>query len=196
MIVFIDYISIYSKNENKHENHFRLALQILKEHQLYAKFKKYEVWLRSFASLGHVIFCKGVDVDLKKMDVVRNQPRPLNPIDIRSFLGLVGHYRRFFYGFSSTSSPLTAFTKNKVKLEWSEACEIGFQDLKDNLSSAQVLTLLEGNEGFVVYCDASRVGLGCVLKQHGEVRAMPLGNSKFMIRIISNDLELAAVVFA
>ena len=62
VIVFIDYILIYSKNENKHESDFRLALQILKEHQLYAKFSKYEVWLRSVAFLGHIISGDCVDV--------------------------------------------------------------------------------------------------------------------------------------
>ena len=78
--------------------------------------------------------------------------------------------------------------------QWRIECEGSFQELKSKLTSTSVLILPEGTEGYAVYCNASRVGLGCVLKQHGEVRAMPLGNSKFMIRIISNDLELAAVV--
>ena len=63
-----------------------------------------------------------------------------------------------FDGFSSIASPLTGLTQKEVKFEWLEACEKGFQELKDNLTSAPVLTLPEGNEGFVVYCDASRVG--------------------------------------
>ena len=50
---------------------------------------------------------------------------------------------------------MKALTQNKVKFEWPEACEKGFKDLKDKLTSAFVLTLPEGNEGFVVYCDAS-----------------------------------------
>ena len=62
--------------------------------------------------------------------------------------------------FASIASPLTTLTQKKVKFEWSEACKKGFQELKDKLTSALVLTLLEGNEGFVVYCDASRVCFG------------------------------------
>ncbi|WMV24356.1 hypothetical protein MTR67_017741 [Solanum verrucosum] len=77
--------------------------------------------------------------------------------------------RRFVEGFSSIASPLIALTQEKLKFEWSEACERSFQELKDRLTSAPVLTVPEGIDGFVVYCDASRVGLGCVLMQHGKV---------------------------
>ncbi|XP_069143419.1 uncharacterized mitochondrial protein AtMg00860-like [Solanum lycopersicum] len=141
VIVFIADIFIYYKNENKHESHLRLALQVLKQHQLYAKFSKCEFWLTSIAFVGHVISCEGVEVDLKKMDAVRNWPILLTPIDIRSFLGLAGPYRRFIDGFSSISSPFISLSQKKVKFEWSEACEKGFQDLKDKLTSAPLLTL-------------------------------------------------------
>ncbi|WMV38292.1 hypothetical protein MTR67_031677 [Solanum verrucosum] len=77
--------------------------------------------------------------------------------------GLVGYYRRFVEGFSSIASPLT---QEKVKCLWSEASEKSFQELKDRLTSALILTLPEGTYGFVVYCDASRIGLGCVLMKH------------------------------
>ena len=73
-------------------------------------------------------------------------------------MGLDGYFRRFVDGFSSIASPLTDQTQKKVKFEWLEACEKGFQELKDKFISARVLTLPEGNEGFVVYCDSSRVG--------------------------------------
>ncbi|WMV18891.1 hypothetical protein MTR67_012276, partial [Solanum verrucosum] len=79
---------------------------------------------------------------------------------------LASYYRRFVEGFSSIASPLTTLTQKKDKFNWSESCERSFQLLKDTLTSAPVLTLLEGTEGFVVYCDASRIGLGCVLMQH------------------------------
>ena len=69
-------------------------------------------------------------------------------------------------GFASIASPLTTLTQKSKKFEWSEACERSFQILKDRLTFASVLTLSEGTKGFVVYCDASRVGLGCVLMQH------------------------------
>ncbi|WMV07728.1 hypothetical protein MTR67_001113, partial [Solanum verrucosum] len=87
-----------------------------------------------------------------------NWPRPTSPTDIRSFLGLVGYYRRFVEGFSFISSPLIKLTHKSVKFQWSEACEKIFQELKKRLNTSPVLTLPEGTQGFVVYCDALRVG--------------------------------------
>jgi len=104
------------------------------------------------------VLCNGIEVDPKKMDAVKCWPRPLTPSDIRSLLGLAGYYRRFVKGFSSIASPLTALTQKKAKFEWSEACEKSFQELKDRLTSAPVLTLPEGTNGFVVYSDTSKWG--------------------------------------
>ena len=74
-------------------------------------------------------------------------------------------------GFSSIAAPLTKLTHKAVKFQWNDACEKSFQKLKDKLTSTPVLVLPEGTEGYVVYCDASKVGLGCVLMQHGNVIA-------------------------
>ena len=128
------------------------------------------MWI-SVASLGNFVSSEGVDVYPMKMEVVKIFSRPLNPTDIQSFLGLASYYRRFVKGFSTIASPLTTLTQKISKFEWLEPCEESFQLLKDRLTSAPVLTLREGTNGFVVYCDASRVGLGCVLMQHGKVIA-------------------------
>ncbi|KAH0661557.1 hypothetical protein KY284_026488 [Solanum tuberosum] len=197
IIVFIDDILIYSKSEDDHMNHLRIVLQALKDHQLYDKFSKCEFWLRSVAFLGHIISSEGIEVDPQKTDAVKKWPRPLNPSDIRSYLGLACYYWRFVEGFSSIASLLTALTQKKSKFEWSESCENSFQLLKDKLTSARILTLPEGTEGFVVYCDASRVGLGCFLMQHGKVIAYALRQLKVHEKNYpTHDLELAAVVFA
>ena len=90
--------------------------------------------LRSVAFLGHIISSEVVEVDPRKMQVVNSCPRPLSPTDIRSFLVLVGDYRRFVNGFSSNTSPLMLLTQNSFKLEWLESCERNFQLLKDRLS--------------------------------------------------------------
>ena len=100
-------------------------------------------------------------------------------------------------GFASIVSPLTTLIQKSKKFEWSEACDKSFQLLKHRLTSAPVLTLPEGTKGFVVYCDASRVGLGCVLIQHRKVIAYASRQLKVhKINYPTHDLELAAVVFA
>ncbi|WMV59219.1 hypothetical protein MTR67_052604 [Solanum verrucosum] len=127
---------------------------------------------------------KGIEVDLKKTNAIKSWPRPLSPSDIRRFLGLVSNYRRFVEGFSSIVSPLTTFTQMKVKFVWSEACKKSFQELKDRLTSAPVLCLPEGSNGFVVYCDALRVGLGCDLMNNGKIIAYASRQLKLMKRTI------------
>ncbi|XP_075111388.1 uncharacterized protein LOC142181771 [Nicotiana tabacum] len=129
----------------------------LQDHKLYAIFFKCEFWLNLLAFLGHVISGEGMKVDSKKIEAVKNWPRPTSVSDIRSFLGLACYYRHFVEGFSSISSPLTRLTQKKVMFQWSDACEKSFEELKKRLTSAPVLTLPEGTEGFVVYCDASEI---------------------------------------
>ncbi|XP_069150522.1 uncharacterized protein [Solanum lycopersicum] len=141
VIVFIDDILIYSKTKEEHEQHLRLTLQVLRQHQLYAKFSKCEFWLRSVTFLGHVVSDQGVKVDPRKTEAVKKWPKPLTPTDIRSFLGLAGYYRRFVEGFSSIAAPLTTLTKKKSKFEWTDTCEKSFQELKDRLTSARELNL-------------------------------------------------------
>ena len=95
--------------------HLRVVLQTLKEHQLYAKYSKYEFLLWKVKFLGHIISSEGVEVDTRKMKAVKNWPRPLTPTDIRSFLRLAGYYRRFVDGFASIPSPLTTLTQKCKK---------------------------------------------------------------------------------
>ena len=76
--------------------------------------------------LGHIISTEGAEVDPRKMEEVKNWPRPLTPIDIRIFLCLAGYYRRFVGGFGSIPCPLTYLTKKCMKFEWLEACERTF----------------------------------------------------------------------
>nr|XP_009765345.1 PREDICTED: uncharacterized protein LOC104216908 [Nicotiana sylvestris] len=183
--------------ETDHVEHLRIVLQTLHDHKLYAKFSKCEFWLISVAFLGHAISGEGVKVGSQKIEVVKNCPRPTSVSDIRSFLVLAGYYRHFVEGFSSISSPLTRLNQKKVKFQWSDACEKSFEELKKRLTSAPVLTLPEGTEGFVFYCDASGIGLGCVLMQHSKFIAYALRQLKAHEKNYpTHDLELAAVVFA
>ena len=76
---------------------------------------------------------------------------PTSVTKIRSFLGLVGYYRRFVEGFSRIAAPLTSLTRKGKKYEWTEKCTKSFQELKDRLTSAPILTLPIENEDFVIY---------------------------------------------
>ena len=147
-IVFIDDILVYSRSELEHERHLGLVLQTLRRHQLYAKFNKCEFWLSRVRFLGHVISADGIYVDPHKVEAVANWGQPTTVTKVRSFLGLAGYYRRFIEGFSKIAGPLHCLTRKGVKFEWTDRCEGTFQTLKEKLTSAPVLTLPEGNEGF------------------------------------------------
>ncbi|KAI3819462.1 hypothetical protein L1987_13299 [Smallanthus sonchifolius] len=197
VIVFIDDILIYSKTKAEHEQHLRLILELLKKEQLYAKFSKCEFWLKEVQFLGHIVKDKGIHVDPAKIEAVKNWSTPKTPTEIRSFLGLAGYYRRFISNFSKIAVPLTALTHKGKSYEWGPKQEEAFQTLKHKLCNAPILTLPNGNDDFVVYCDASNQGLGCVLMQRGQVIAYASRQLKVHEKnYTTHDLELGAVVFA
>src|SRR5262249_23952054 len=144
VIVFIDDILVYSKSQEEHEEHLRIVLQTLREHQLYAKFSKCEFWLDSVCFLGHVVNKEGIQVDPRKIETVSDWPRPTNVTVIRSFLGMGGYYRKFVKDSSRIAAPLTQLTRKQTKFEWSDKCELSFQKLKECLTIAPVLVLPSG----------------------------------------------------
>ncbi|GJU93809.1 putative reverse transcriptase domain-containing protein [Tanacetum coccineum] len=146
VIVFIDDILIYSKTWEEHEEHLRLLLELLKKE-------------------------KPIHVDPSKIKAVKNWEAPRTSSEVRSFLGLVGYYRRLIKNFSKIAKPLTVLTQKSKTFDWGEEQENAFQTLKDKLCNALVLALPDEPEDFVVYCDASGLGLGCMLMQRGKVIA-------------------------
>ena len=130
VIVFIDDILIYSKDEADHENHLRIVLETLRKEKLYAKFSKCEFWIKEVKFLGHVINRHGVKVDPAKIEAILNWERPKTPTEVRSFMGLAGYYRRFVQDFSKIATPLTKLTRKDEKFEWTEKCEASISRVK------------------------------------------------------------------
>ncbi|KAK1617173.1 hypothetical protein QYE76_022690 [Lolium multiflorum] len=197
VVVFIDDILIYSKTEEEHEQHLEMVLETLREHQLYAKFSKCEFWLREVGFLGHILSAGGIAVDPSKIKTVAEWKAPTTQTEVRAFLGLAGYYRRFVEGFSSIARPMTQLLKKDKKFEWTNKCEESFQQLKSRLTSAPILIMPDITKPFDVYCDASKIGLGCVLMQEGKVisylsRQLKQHEQNYP----THDLELAAVVLA
>ena len=120
VVVFVDDILIYFQSEKEHENHLRVVLQLLRDHQLYAKFSKWKFLPTEVRFLGHVVSASGVSVDPEKVEAVMSWERPKSIFEIRGFLGLVGYYRRFIEDFSRLAAPMTRLTLNEVKFEWND----------------------------------------------------------------------------
>lgn len=197
VVVFIDDILVYSRDEEEHREHLGLVLSRLRERSLFGKLSKSEFWLGNVNFLGHVISKEGIAVDPDKIKAITEWPAPTNVHEVRSFMGLAGYYRRFVEGFSKIALPITSLVRKKAKFIWTEKCEEAFKELKKRLTTAPVLVLPEEGKDFEVYSDASMEGLGCVLMQNGKViayasRQLRPNEKNYPV----HDLELAGVIFA
>ncbi|GJV49789.1 putative nucleotidyltransferase, ribonuclease H [Tanacetum coccineum] len=171
LAIFMD---LMNQSKEEHAKHLKLILELLKKEEF-----------------------EGIYVDPAKIESIKDWASPKTPTEIRQFLGLAGYYRRFIEGFSKIAKPMTKLTQKNVKFDWSEKAEAAFQLLKQKLCSAPILSLPEGSENFVVYCDASRKGLGAVLMQREKVIAYASRQLKIHEKnYTTHDLELGAVVFA
>jgi hypothetical protein len=197
VVVFIDDILIYSKNEEEHAKHLRIVLTRLREHQLYAKFSKCAFWLEEIQFLGHVLPAKGIAVDPSKVKDILEWNSPTTVHQVRSFLGLAGYYRRFILDFSKIVKPIMGLLKNDIKFDWSSKCNEAFEQLKVLLTTALVLAQPDIEKPFDVYCDASGSGLECVLMQEGQVITYASQQlRRHEEHYPTHDLELAAAVHA
>jgi hypothetical protein len=155
VVVFIDGILIFFKTKEEHEKHQRMVLEKLRSNQLYAKFSKCEFWLTKVAFLGHVISARGISVDPSKVKDVLNWMPPTNASEIHSFLGLAGFYCRFKKDFSKIAKPMTRLLEKNKDFDWTEECQVSFEELKTRLTLATVLILPDVTRKFDIYCDAS-----------------------------------------
>ncbi|KAL2248184.1 UNVERIFIED_CONTAM: Transposon Tf2-12 polyprotein [Sesamum indicum] len=124
--------------------------------------------------LGHVISGDGVLLDPSKVKAIMECRVPKNSTEVRSFLGLAGYYRRFVEGFSIIAGPLTKLLKKGVEFRLTEQCQQSFDELKKRLTSNPILVLSSGSGGYIVYTNACKQGLGCVLnaKRNGKANVV------------------------
>jgi hypothetical protein len=106
-IVFLDDIVIYSKSEEENEQHLRMVLQVLREYGLYANLRKCSFYHKQIHHLGHIISKEGIIVDPEKIKSIEGWTTPRNVFEARSFMGIVGYYKRFIKGFSTIAHPIT-----------------------------------------------------------------------------------------
>jgi hypothetical protein len=132
-------------------------------------------------------------VDPKKVAAILDWKAPKDVRGIKSFIGMAGYYRRFIEGFSKITRPMTALLANMVEFKWTPACQESFE----MLTTASVLVLPDVHKPFSVYCDASYIGLRCVLMQEGKV--VPYSSRQLNVHeknYPTHDLELAGLVHA
>jgi hypothetical protein len=169
-VVYLDDILIYNKTWAEHLQHIQQVLHTLRQHKLYANLEKCSFGMDKVHYLGYIIDQYGIHVDLAKIQVIRDWPSPTTLTELRSFLGLANFYRRFMLEFSHIACALNQITRGggKVKFAWGRSQQQAFNDLKQHLCSAPVLSLPNLQQPFEIEKNASEYAVGAILTQHGQ----------------------------
>ena len=172
--IYLDDILVHSPDEKAHEAHLLEVFNRLSAAGVTLRGKKCRIGMKTVAYLGHVFSAQRMAPDPSKIQAVQEWPVPSNITDVRQFLGLASYYRRYIQHFSHIAAPLHALTQKNAIFSWTEACQQAFTTLKATLAQPPVLTYPQFHYSasqFVVYTDASDVGLGAVLEQDNHVIA-------------------------
>ncbi|XP_078245177.1 uncharacterized protein LOC144587786 [Pogona vitticeps] len=169
-VAYIDDIGIFSNTWEDHLIHLELVLQRLSAAGLTVKASKCQLGSPEIKYLGHMVGGGMIKPLEAKIEAVRDWPRPNTKKKVKSFLGLVGYYRKFIPRFSEIAAPLTDLTRKTAddRIPWTSDCEAAFQRLKEALINYPVLRAPDFDREFIIYTDASNSGVGAVLCQEDE----------------------------
>ena len=118
--------------------------------------------------LGHIVAGGELKIDPSKVEVIMNWPKPNNVTNVRSFLGETQYWRNFIANFSSIGAPLHDLTSVKHVFQWGGKQRKALKSLKEKISSAPTIALLDLRQPFEIQTDASDYAMGVVLLQHGK----------------------------
>jgi hypothetical protein len=197
VVVYLDYILVYSKTEQDHERHLRLVLQKLREERFFACRQKCEFAKPEIKFLDHIVGADGIKVNPAKIAAVNDWPEPVNVHQVRFFLGLANYFRKCIQGYAKLAAPLTDLTKANHSFRWTDECQSAFDGIKWALTHAPVLVSPDETLKYEVVSDASGIRIGAVLIQNGRpiaYESRKLSGPK--TRYTTGEQELLAVVHA
>lgn len=202
MLLYLDDIIVYSKTFEEHLENLKVVFERLKNANLKLNPKKCSMLCTKVAFLGHEVSEQGIATDPAKVDTVKDWPKPTSVTEVRQFVGLASYYRKFIPNFATICKPLHKLTEKTSSFIWSDQCQNAFDNIKQLLTSAPVLSypLLQG-QPFIIDCDASNVGVGSVLSQvqNGEEKVISFFSkclSRSERQYCTTRKELLAVVVA
>ena len=182
VLIFLDDVLLYSGDIEQHTQNLKITFETLRKANLRLKPKKCKFFQKQVDYLGHTIQADGTSPDPAKVEAVKVWPVPKNVTDVRSFVGFCSYYRRFIRNFAEIARPLHAVTKKNARFEWNEDCQVAFERLKLELTTAPMLQYPDFKSLFVVDTDASNVSLGAVLSNVIDGDERPL---VFASRVLS-----------
>ena len=188
---FVDDIIVHTETWEVHFRTLCNLLNRLREAKLTVRPSKCVVAVTKVGFLGHILGNRIIQPDPEKVISIQNCKRPVTKMQVRSFIGLIGYYRRVIPNVSSISAPLTDLPKKGLptKVRWQEEQEVAFQSLIALLSKSPILCLPEFSKEFRVRTESSDIGIGAVLLQEHDV-------SKFLIFYASMKLSECEKAYA
>jgi hypothetical protein len=206
-LVYLDDCCIYSSNLEDHIKHVRHVLSIFEKEGLIINLKKCEFGKRELEFLGYKVSAKGILPSSSKIKAIQDWPKPTNVQEVRQFVGLAQHYRRFCPSFSSIAAPLTELTHGngakKRAIVWNADCETSFKAIKQMLTTPPLLKLPNMSQPYRIETDSSDFGVGAVLLQQDSSTStwLPIAYeskklSKAEQKLPAQERELIAIIHA
>ena len=165
---YLDDIIVFSKDWDEHIQRLRMVFQSLREDNLRLGHKKCTLARTSMTFFGRLVSEEGLRPDPKLHESTREIQPPFSVTQVRSFLSLVGYYRRFIKGFSKITAPLIKLLEKNRPFVGTAKCMAAYQELKELLLKEPVVAYPDFSTPFRLYTDTSNVGLGAILAQKQE----------------------------
>ena len=199
--VYLDDIIVISPTLDEHINQLQEVFTRLRKFNLQLQPPKCEFLRHEVNYLGHVITEDGVKPDMKKVECVSNYPTPKNAKEVKSFLGLVGYYRRFIQDFSKKAKPLNNLLKQDQPFVWSDLCQDAFDFFKKVLTTEPLLQHPDFDKPFNVTTDASNLAIGAILSQGKVGSDLPITYASRTLNKAernynATEKELLAIIWA
>ena len=165
VLVYLDDIIVFGRSFEEHIHRLQLVFQRIREANLKISPAKCFLFQTKLVFLGHVVSADGIHTDPAKIAAVEKYPVPQTIRQLRSFMGLVGFYRKFVLNFGLIANPLYQLMNKTTTFHWTADCQKAFNKLKTALVSAPILGFPNEKDQFVLCTDASLTGIGAVLSQ-------------------------------
>lgn len=200
-LVYMDDIIIFSTSLQEHINNLKLVFERLSQAGLKIQLDKSEFLCKSVEFLGHVITPEGIRPNPKKIEAIRKFPIPKTAKEIKSFLGLIGYYRKFIKNFAQLTKPMTRCLKKDSKIEHTPEFVNCFETCKTILMNDPILQYPDFSKPFVLTTDASKFAIGAVLSQGPIGKDLPIAYASRTlnpaeINYSTIEKELLAIVWA
>lgn len=200
-LVYMDDIIIFSSSLEEHLKNLKAVFSRIRESNMKIQPDKSEFLRKEVEFLGHIVTPEGIKPNKKKLAAIKDFPIPTTAKEIKSFLGLVGYYRKFINNFAKITKPLTQCLKKGQTVKHTSEFLNAINTCKDLLCNEPILQYPDFSKEFVVTTDASQFAVGAILSQGPINSDKPISYASRTlnpaeINYSTIEKELLAIIFA